>query len=1355
MTRNDCLFFIGLTYMQVLLIDKRVPDYRVFVDSVNRDTLPIVYLDEPTLPLPPQIERMGIVSILNESKRFGPQEMGSMILMIREHGIKYLDFLACNTLQSTEWIEYLTTLERETGVVIGASNDRTGNLKYGGDWILESTGEDIEPIYFTEKIEYYKYLLDRSVFSMVLKSDNTLWGIGKNLNVMFGATYQSYYNTWQELPLPVPKTTTTVKYIACGITHAILLMEDETLWGIGSNDYGQLGITPSDKFTKMNYPWTDNIKSICCGHKHTLFLTESGKVYGIGSNHYGQLGQGLDIPSKNYGYVLLNPGPSIGPVVQIACGNDTTVLLTETNEVYQVWVCGRNVNGELGTGSVMPIYTLVNIPFFQTLVHSTPIFIGCGEVFTVVLMNDGSIYSAGQKEYLGIGDINTEAIITNFVLANRTTSINTTPRIPFSLSVGNNHATVLMNNDRTVWGIGNNFNGEMGPITQRVSTYTEIPSPIQNRPIDFVHCGYNHTLFLTGGILRIGGSYGELSQVETKFDYSNITHPGIKPEQVSDLSLNGVKLLPNMFYPKQSITNIDPSSGPNNSNTDLKGENLFYTEYVQVGDKLANAAIFGNELLKITLPNKNPNVNDNVSVLIVDYTGAQHETVFTYANPLINTAPTSGANNQDFVIEGINLQNTSYIDFGNGPTNRITEFIDQSNAIEFKVPPGTGTVNVSVYDIYGNVAPTPDPFEYTNATLTGLIPSSGPSNSPLFLSGSNLSDVSYVQFGDRVIPNASLSKSNTSVGLIIPAGSGEVNVSLHDIWGNTTGLLQRFNYANPTITSIDPSTAPSKTIMTISGANLQNTSYVQFLESTNVSFTPDLIQRAGSISTTSFKCLLPVILDTSMNVSVYDIYGNIATNTNNLKVTSNNASIFMVPIVDASGNLYALGNNFYGEAGRGDRTPLYPFTQIHEGVSSVGTTRKGMLFIKNKEVYYSGNSENGELGSGILNTTTATRNPSLSNIVQLSAGLFHSLFLNASGKVFATGRNTFGELGLPSSSYSTPVEIPMDNDVVITKIKVGFTHSVMLNSLGEVYTFGNDSFGQLGRSVDTITPSTVPIIVPLSKVTDIACGNNHTLFLEDGYVYSCGLNTNGQLGYNLPTGITFRSLPTFIPGLINIVSISAAGNRSAALDCVGNLWIWGFNHSPTPTIVRTQVSYVNLTYMGDFYVSDQTYYVLNCANPAVPDGILINNLLSIQSDICFLADTPISTDQGEILIVELKPNVHTIRGKKIVAITETYSTEKVLIVIEKDALFPSSPNRRTVISSQHKIFYGGTMVEAYRLLSHPGISTIPYNQEKLYNVLLEEHGRMKVCNMIVETLDPENVIGQIFKEYQRETDIPR
>jgi len=56
-------------------------------------------------------------------------------------------------------------LTQATSVIVGASDDKTGNIKYGGDWILESTSEDVESSYFNQNIRYYNYLLDIPIFT--------------------------------------------------------------------------------------------------------------------------------------------------------------------------------------------------------------------------------------------------------------------------------------------------------------------------------------------------------------------------------------------------------------------------------------------------------------------------------------------------------------------------------------------------------------------------------------------------------------------------------------------------------------------------------------------------------------------------------------------------------------------------------------------------------------------------------------------------------------------------------------------------------------------------------------------------------------------------------------------------------------------------------------------------------------------------------------------------------------------------------------------------------------------------------------------------------------------------------------
>ena len=157
---------IELCYMQVLFVDRRVPDFQVFVDSVNEKTIPIAYV-EPTFPQGTEqgttegtMNRVGFVFIMGSLQWFDPEHEDTMVQWIQDHGIQHIDFFACNTLLNPTWKTYYERLTERTGVIVGASDNQTGNLKYGGDWIMESTLEDIEQVYFTQSIEYYKYLLD-------------------------------------------------------------------------------------------------------------------------------------------------------------------------------------------------------------------------------------------------------------------------------------------------------------------------------------------------------------------------------------------------------------------------------------------------------------------------------------------------------------------------------------------------------------------------------------------------------------------------------------------------------------------------------------------------------------------------------------------------------------------------------------------------------------------------------------------------------------------------------------------------------------------------------------------------------------------------------------------------------------------------------------------------------------------------------------------------------------------------------------------------------------------------------------------------------------------------------------------
>lgn len=169
----------------ILLIDSLVSESQLFFDSANSNTFPIIYsynsnrndfsqlLDKKFSNL--KLERISFVfhdNILN-GKTFLNQELlfletdisddastfspNTQLLLdtIQKMDVKHIDFLACNSLNYSNWKGFYAMLTKQTNVIVGASNDKTGNLNYGGDWIMENTNENIVNTYFNSNIEEY------------------------------------------------------------------------------------------------------------------------------------------------------------------------------------------------------------------------------------------------------------------------------------------------------------------------------------------------------------------------------------------------------------------------------------------------------------------------------------------------------------------------------------------------------------------------------------------------------------------------------------------------------------------------------------------------------------------------------------------------------------------------------------------------------------------------------------------------------------------------------------------------------------------------------------------------------------------------------------------------------------------------------------------------------------------------------------------------------------------------------------------------------------------------------------------------------------------------------------------------
>ena len=127
----------------------------------------------------------------------------------------------------------------------------------------------------------------------------------------------------------------------------------------------------------------------------------------------------------------------------------------------------------------------------------------------------------------------------------------------------------------------------------------------------------------------------------------------------------------------------------------------------------------------------------------------------------------------------------------------------------------------------------------------------------------------------------------------------------------------------------------------------------------------------------------------------------------------------------------------------------------------------------------------------------------------IADGGYHSVAFTTNGEVYAWGRNYDGELGLGASVYginqSSPVLITDLSNV--SGIAAEIYYSLALTTNGKVYAWGKNNFGQLGLGYYNNNDEFRPVLITdLSNVSGIAAGDSHSLaFTTNGEeVYAWG-----------------------------------------------------------------------------------------------------------------------------------------------------------------------------------------------------------------------------------------------------------
>lgn len=176
------------------------------------------------------------------------------------------------------------------------------------------------------------------------------------------------------LPTPQP--------LACGSTNTVVLTEDRQIWITGLASF--ILAPTSNHLTPFNPSLPYPILSIASSDANILFLLQNGSVWGIGTNREGQLGVGDNAKHIPKAVKMLLPMPATA----ISTHLSHSLILLQDGSVY---ACGNNWHGQVGntlTHHLTSITVQVNLP--QPAVKV--IALGTS---SLILLLDGSVWVFG------------------------------------------------------------------------------------------------------------------------------------------------------------------------------------------------------------------------------------------------------------------------------------------------------------------------------------------------------------------------------------------------------------------------------------------------------------------------------------------------------------------------------------------------------------------------------------------------------------------------------------------------------------------------------------------------------------------------------------------------------------------------------------------------------------------------------------------------------------------------------------------------------------------------------------------------------------------------------------------------
>jgi alpha-tubulin suppressor-like RCC1 family protein len=179
----------------------------------------------------------------------------------------------------------------------------------------------------------------------------------------------------------------------------------------------------------------------------------------------------------------------------------------------------------------------------------------------------------------------------------------------------------------------------------------------------------------------------------------------------------------------------------------------------------------------------------------------------------------------------------------------------------------------------------------------------------------------------------------------------------------------------------------------------------------------------------------------------------------------------------------------------------------------------------------------------------------------VSAGGGHTVAIANNGTLWSWGQNSAGQLGIGTSGFTlqyTPIQIGTLNNWAF--VSAGNGHNVAIKTDGTLWAWGRNVDGQIGNGVASSASVNSPTQIGIGNTWSyIACGDEFTLALKsDNTLWAWGDNIYGQIGNGSSGASADVTAPIQIGGS-DWKSISAGTFHTVAIKNDNTLWAWGRN----------------------------------------------------------------------------------------------------------------------------------------------------------------------------------------------------